>query len=225
MATEFVNKLRSAFPAGTDRPVVQSLAAGVALADDVRRNTPWLMNLVGDDLRGNLRRAAAMWRFSQDCKNGVLPFKAQEVANTTGSSHLLMIVAGAFEAHIVRTEGEASFPKDAPIRQDKRLSNEADLFIGDGKLKPVDVAGVENLYAWLSFGADLFGTLSHVCWCMPAAEQREFLARINILREANMFAPEPAPEPPPPNPADQLEFRREIERMLDERGGVERRNK
>lgn len=223
MATEFVDKLRSAFPSATDRSVVQSLAAGVALADDVRRNTPWLLNLVGDDLRGNLRRAAAMWRFSQDCKNGVLPFRAEEVANTTGSSHLLKIKASNFEAHIVRTDSEASFPKDAPIRQDKRLSNEADFFLDEGRLRPVDDAGVENLYAWLAFGADLFGTLSHVCWCMPAAEQREFLARINILRSASVSEPEPAPEPPPPNPADQLEFRREVERMLDERGNSERR--
>ena len=48
------------FLSSTDREVVRVVSEGVGLADDVRRNTPWLMNLIGDDLRSTLRRAATM---------------------------------------------------------------------------------------------------------------------------------------------------------------------
>src|SRR5271157_2480877 len=115
MSKEFDDLLRTAFPISTDREVVRVVTEGVGLADDVRRNTPWLLNLVGSDLRSHLRRAATIFRFGQACKEGTLPFQAAEIENTNGSSHLLKISAGQFEAHIVRTDSDDSFPKDAPI--------------------------------------------------------------------------------------------------------------
>src|SRR5215470_9465974 len=118
MVKNFDEYLRDAFPEKTDAAVIRNVTLAVGLADDLRRNTPWLLSEIGDDLVGSLRRAAAMWRLHQACKDGELPFSASEIGNTTGSSHLLLLQSGAFEAHIVRTESTGAFPKDAPIRQD-----------------------------------------------------------------------------------------------------------
>jgi hypothetical protein len=216
MSKEFEDQLRLAFPSGTDSAVVRSVGAGVALADDARRNIEWLGNDIGDDLRGSLRRAAAMWRFRQDCLNGNLPFTADEVPNTTGTSHLLRITAGRFEAHIVRTESEGAFPKDAPIRQNKSLHNEPDMFI-DGKIIPLHELPLDLLYAFLTFNADPKGMLTHVCWCMPEAQLKQMLAVINILPRSNII-PMPEPHtPPPPDPTEKLKFRKEVaERLMDE---------
>ncbi|RWO81031.1 hypothetical protein [Mesorhizobium sp.] len=214
MSAEFEEKLRGAFPANTDIAVIRTLATGVSLADDMRRNTPWLMTAIGDDHRGLFRRAAAMWQFRQDCLNGNLPFEAMEIPNSTGSSHLLNITAADFEAHIVRTDSEGAFPQDAPIRQDKSLSNEPDLF-DDGKVVPLHEMTPDKLYAWLAFNADQTGGLTHACWCMPEAKRKVFLGRINILRGAGMSFVEPH-VPPPPDPTTKMKFKLDvIERFMD----------
>lgn len=214
MSDEFEAELRGAFPANTDVAVIRTLSTGVSLADDMRRNTPWLMTNIGDDHRGLFRRAAAMWQFRQDCIAGNLPFQAAEVPNTTGSSHLLNISSSNFDAHIVRTDSEGAFPQDAPIRQDKSLSNEPDLF-NDGKIVPLHQIAPDKYYAWLSFNADQAGELTHVCWCMPEAKRKVFLGRINILRGVAFSSVDPH-VPPPPDPTASLKFKREIiERLMD----------
>lgn len=216
MSKEFEDQLRLAFPGTTDGAVVRSIGAAIALADDARRNIEWLGNEIGDDLRGSLRRAAAMWRFRQDCLNGNLPFKADEIPNTTGTSHLLKISAGDFEAHIVRTESEGAFPKDAPIRQNKCLHNEPDIF-EDGRIVPLHELPVDLFYAWLTFNADRKGMLTHVCWCMPEAQRKQMLTVINILGRENVVPMEP-PVPPTPDPTEKLKFRQEVaERLMDEK--------
>jgi hypothetical protein len=215
MSDDFDRHLRTAFPQTTDAAVVRTLATAVALADDVRRNTPWLANLIGSDHRGLLRRAAAMWQFEADCVAGNLPFEASIVPNTTASCHLLMIRSGGYEAHIVRTESEGAFPKDAPIRQDKSLSNQGDLFT-DPKLVPLDakLKSVANLYAWLSFDADTVGSLTHVCWCMPESGQKSFLSRFNILRKGSSGLSLDDHAPPPPDLSGKIKFRNDLERFI-----------
>ncbi|WP_406872596.1 hypothetical protein WHT83_24050 [Aminobacter sp. P9b] len=214
MSAEFEDQLRGAFPASTDVAVIRALATGVSLADDMRRNTPWLTTSIGDDHRGLFRRVAAMWQFRQDCLNGSLPFETVEVPNTTGSSHLLNITAADFEAHMVRTDSEGAFPQDAPIRQDKSLSNQLDLF-NDGKVVPFHEIAPDKYYAWLSFNADLIGGLTHVCWCMPEANRKVFLGRINIMRNAGTLSVEPH-VPPPPDPTTAMKFKLDVvERFMD----------
>ena len=106
--------------------------------------------------------------FEQACKEGTLPFRAIEIKNTNGGSHLLKIEAGVFEAHIVRTESDGAFPKDAPIRQDNRLHNQGDLFDGPKMVPLREITPlIPKMYAWLTFNADTIGGLTHVCWCMP----------------------------------------------------------
>jgi hypothetical protein len=216
MSVEFDSLLRADFPASTDKEVVRVVAEGVGLADDMRRNTPWLMNHVGDDLRGVLRRAATIFRFEQACKEGALPFQAIEIENTTGSSHLLRITAGRFEAHIVRTETEKSFPKDAPIRQDCRLRNQGDLFL-EPKIVPLKELGEEILamYAWLTFNADCMGRLTHVCWCMPERDRNVFLGRLNLLRSDFGEMPIEPHTPPPPDPKSRMKFKDFMDRAIE----------
>lgn len=215
MSDDFDRLLRSAFPQNTDAAVVRSIRTAVALADDVRRNTPWLSNLIGSDHRGLLRRAAAMWQFEADCIAGNLPFDASVVPNTTGSSHLLMIRSHRYEAHIVRTDSEGAFPQDAPIRQDKSLSNQADLFVSP-KIVPIQqqLAAVSTLYSWLSFNADTAGELTHVCWCMPDAAQRGFLSRVNILRLLGADATVEDDVPPAPDLSQKIRFRSDLDRFV-----------
>ena len=130
---------------------------------------------------GSLRRAAAMWRLAEACRDGELPFRAEEIANSTGSSHLLHITSGPFEAHMMRTASSGAFPKDAPIRQDRRLTNEPTLF--DKKIVSFRelVAKIKKSYAWLAFNATPLGVLTHVCWGMPDRTEDKYLAHFDIF--------------------------------------------
>jgi hypothetical protein len=215
----FDHYLREHFPEPTDAAVIRNVMMGVGLADDLRRNTPWASTLIGDDLTGLLRRAAAMWRVRQACIDGELPFQAHEIPNSTGSSHLLKITSGPFEAHVVRTESSGAFPKDAPIRQDNRLTNDRDLFnFDDPKIVSFQemVGAVDNSYAWLTFNATEVGALTHVCWGMPKANENKYLAHIDILRRAMSVGTPIAPATPPkPDPKDQIKFKRHVEEKIE----------
>jgi hypothetical protein len=216
---EFECYLREWFPESTDAAVIRNVMMAVALADDMRRNTPWLGSQIGDDLSGNLRRAACMWRIHQACEDGELPFRSSEVPNLTGSSHLLRITSGPFDAHIVRTESSGAFPKDAPIRQDSRLTNERSLF-DDPKIIPFEqlVSSVDRAYAWLMFNATPTGALTHVCYGMPKANVNEYLAHFDILRHAmSIGSPIDPSTPPKPDPKDNIKFRRDIEEQIERR--------
>ena len=224
---EFECYLREWFPESTDAAVIRNVMMAVALADDMRRNTPWLGSQIGDDLSGNLRRAACMWRLHQACKDGELPFQASEVPNLTGSSHLLRITSGPFDAHIVRTESSGAFPKDAPIRQDSRLTNERSLF-DDRNIVPFDqlVGSVERAYAWLMFNATPTGALTHVCYGMPKANVNEYLAHFDILRHAmSIGSPIDPSTPPKPDPKDKIKFRRDIEEQTERRKNKDKNDK
>jgi hypothetical protein len=217
VSEEFDGLLRGAFPEATDHTVLRVVSQGIALADDVRRNTVWMAGLIGSDIRGNLRRAAAMWAFRQACASGELPFKAEEKPNTTGSSHLLEIRSGSFEARMVRTESAKAFPKDAPIRQNKSLKNQADLF-EDGGLKPLDVLVSKlDCYAWLSFNADPIGNVTHMGWVMPSYENKSILGFVNVLRSGigmDEFSAFNEYSPPKPDPLALVKFTDELEEKL-----------
>jgi hypothetical protein len=159
-----------------------------------------------------------MWQFESDCAAGNLPFQASIVPNTTATSHLLLIRSGRCEAHVVRTDSEGAFPQDAPIRQDKSLSNQPDLF-EDRKIVPLHqkMDGITSLYSWLSFDADVTGGLTHVCWCMPEAKRKAFLSRINILKRGAGEAPIDDHAPPAPDPSQKIKFRSDLDRYIGDR--------
>ena len=84
-----------------------------------------------------------------------------------GHWHLLEIGAGVERAHICKTDEPDAFPEDTPVKQDERLVNQFDLF---ERPPPAEVLilKIPRLYVWLTFGADIRGTLTHVCWAAPA---------------------------------------------------------
>jgi hypothetical protein len=149
-----------------------------------------------------------------------LPFKADEVLNTNGTSHLLSILSQNIELHIVRTEDPEAFPIDARIRQDRRAINQPDLF-EDGKVIPLTEAlkHVQRLYVWLTWSPPV-DELTHLCLAMPEDKRDVWLARVNILhRVQTLEGGSPSAEestPSAPNPALLLKFRAEIARSLED---------
>lgn len=217
--SDFNDELKAAFAVATDVPLIRNMNLAVSLADDLRRNTPWLGSELGDDLTGVLRRVAVMHRISQACVDGELPFTTEEIPNTTGSCHLLSIRSARFEAHVVRTESPKAFPKDAPIRQDRRATNEPTLFDAlDPKIVPLNkvLEEVGRLYAWLSFNANPVGMLTHVGWAMPDANTDKFVAYRDVLGSAMRSATAPTDATPPkPSIGDKIKFRDAIEEVVE----------
>lgn len=221
MSQEFETLLAEAFPESTWPTLTRGVREAVKIADTMRRSTPFLTTLVGGDLRGLLRRAAVMWRVQMLCKSDELPFSAEEVANTNATSHLLSIRSKKIELHIVRTDEPGAFPVDAPIRQDKRATNNGDLFEHGGKLVPLHevLDSVPQLYGWLAWGATGRGDLTHLCLCMPDKDQDTWLAQINMLTRVSVRETEAsatASESSAPNPALLLKFREEIARSINQ---------
>jgi len=220
MSEEYRNLLVSAYPESDWPTLVRGVREAITIADGVRRSTPFLMTLVGKDLRGLLRRACLMWRIQSLCKSKELPFDAQEITNTYATSHLLSIKSNKLELHIVRTDEPEAFPVEALIRQDKRAINEPDLF-RDGKLIPLHEAleSVPRLYGWLMWGATARGDLTHFALGMPEPENDKWLTYVDVLThvvasEARTSATETEVASSKPNPALMLKFRDEIARQL-----------
>jgi hypothetical protein len=220
MSEEYRNLLLSAYPESTWPILTRGTREAVQIADRVRRSTPFLATRVGGDLRGLLRRAALMWRIQSLCKSKELPFAADEITNTNATSHLLSIRSNKIELHIVRTDEPRAFPIEALIRQDRRASNDADLF-RDGKLLPLHVAieSVPRLYGWLMWGATARGELSHFALGMPEHEEDKWLTYIDVLAhvtalEARVGAATTEVTSSKPNPAMMLKFKEEIAQSL-----------
>jgi hypothetical protein len=220
MSEEYRNLLVDAFPQETWVTLARGVGEAITIADKVRLSTPFLSTLVGKDLRGLLRRAALMWRIQMLCKSKELPFDAQEIVNTNGTSHLLQVSSKKIELHIVRTDEPLAFPIEARIRQDSRASNDADLF-RDGKLIPLHEAieAVPHLYGWIMWGATGRGELTHFALGMPESEEDKWLTYVDVLTHIRTeeskthVAPETSSKP---NPALLLKFREDIARSLEQ---------
>lgn len=225
MNDNFQSRLLSAFPETTWPTLVRGVGEGIRIADDVQRSTRFLSTLVGKDLRSLLRRAGIMWRIQMLCKSGELPFQATEVLNSDHSSHLLSVISGTIELHIVRTDDPDALPIDAPIRQDKRLTNIPDLFT-DGKIIPLAdlLTDVPQLYGWIAWGATKRGALTYVCLEMPEKEEDRWLAHKDIYRSvlASRERDETEQEEQSaPGPTLLLKFREEIARELEKKESEE----
>jgi hypothetical protein len=225
MSKEFRNHLISAYPEGSWPVMARGVREAVRIADDVRRSTPFLSTLVGGDLRGMLRRAAVMWRFQALCKSGELPFQATEVQVENAPVHLLSILSGKTELHIVRTDEPEGFPVDAQVRQDRRASNTADLFEDGGKIVPLHKAleAVPSLYGWLTWGSTPKGDVTHICLGMPEHDDNTWLAHIDILKHVTTKERGKAEitKTSAPNPALMLKFREEIAHSLEQQANGE----
>jgi hypothetical protein len=220
MSTEFRKMLVDACPESTWATLTRGTGEPIEIADRVRRSTPFLATLIGNDQRGLLRRAAIMWRIQTLCKSKELPFEIAEIGNpyTNGTSHLISIRSGKLELHVVRTDEPEAFPVEALIRQDGRASNQADFF-RDGRLLPLHVAleSIPQLYGWLMWGATRKGELTHFAIGLPEPDRDMWLTCIDVLahvRALEASKPGPVEKSSKPNPAMLLKFREEIARSI-----------
>jgi hypothetical protein len=213
-----LDRLRLAIPVSSDTATILGVQEGVLLADDALKNTPFLSNAIGLDMRGLIRRAGVIFRLEDLCKRGDLPFQSQITKMPFGSWHWLELKAAGVRAHVCRTDEAEAFPADTPNKQDARLVNpQGDLF----KPRPVPLAEilptVEEMYAWLTYGAAQDGKLAHLCWGVPACDENSWLAHLNILRGgAAIGAPVPPP-PSSPDPKTKLRFLEHIEEALQKK--------
>lgn len=173
---DFQERLEACFPAATDVETVRAVQQGILLADAVIENELWLRGPLGRDIRGHLRRAGILARMHEACKTGDLPFTSSLEHMPRGPFHWVELSSGEFKAHVVRTDSPGMFPEETPTRQDERLTNQPSLF--DNVVSIREVAGV---FAWLTFGAPVEGRVAHLCWAMPAADGKAWLAHANIL--------------------------------------------
>ncbi|MBW4329425.1 hypothetical protein KY084_00845 [Stakelama sp. CBK3Z-3] len=210
MEPTYQELLEEAFPASFDRAVISGVRQGILLANAVMENEIFLKTLVGGDLRGHLRRAAVLYRVHEMCKAGDLPFSSVMDRMPRGGGHWVELRSGDFKAHICRTDGPAAFPDDTPTRQDERRTNQPGLF--DQNVVPLHrtPSDLEQMYAWLTFGAT-GKSITHLCWAMPAASLDDWLARINVLRRVEQSADVEASAPPP---TAVLRFREHVEETL-----------
>jgi len=210
-------RMRIAFPESADVLTVRAIGQGVRLADDLILNTPLLNTLPGRDYRGLIRRAGVMFALHEACARGDLPFKTHFRQMHRGHWHLLEINSGRERAQICRTDEADGFPEDTPVKQDERLVNQFNLF--EDHLPPVEMIldKIPRLYVWLTFGADYTGSLTHVCWCAPAKEEKQWLAFENILRRAVGSGALPPTGNPTPDPKTKLRFKDHIEEALEKK--------
>ncbi|GBE43307.1 hypothetical protein BMS3Bbin10_01383 [bacterium BMS3Bbin10] len=178
--TDFDEALAFAFPEGTYSKTIQGIREGIAAGDDITQGIPSLANPVGKDIRGLIRRAAVMNRLHELCEAGDLPFVAEFLPMPIGGWHWLEIRSGIFHGYLVRTADRETFPEDTPNQQDKRLSNQPDFFASS---KVVPISGVAKACAWLRYGSNKNGAITHALWGMPSStESGVWLAQRDIMQ-------------------------------------------
>ncbi len=207
----FQELLDDAFPASSDADVIRGVSEGVMLADRTLDNETFLKSLVGQDLRGHVRRAGILFRLHQMATAGDLPFGSTMTQMPRGNWHWIELRSGNFTAHVCRTDAAELFPTDTPTRQDDRLTNQGDLFRDTSTVVPI-----RGYIAWLTFGVGDSGSLGHLCWGMPNANEDVWLARTNIIRraaESEVIVPVEVPAK-----ATELKFREHVEEALRGKG-------
>lgn len=210
--------LDGAFPTSTWAVTVRGITEGVFLAADAMENTPFLKNLLGRDIKGQLRRVGVMFRLQELCKAGDLPFQAEIERMPRGSWHWLEIKSGKINAHVVRSEAPGEFPEETPNRQDRRLVNQGELDLegnGSGRIIPISafMPDIQSWYAWLLFGVTKKNELTHAAWAIPDADAAEWMAYKDILNGAKGQMPTPAATSP--DPLSKMKFKQHIEEALD----------
>lgn len=203
----FQVQLDEAFPPSSDADVIRGVTEGILLADKTLDNESFLKSLVGQDLRGHLRRAGILFRLHEMAKSGDLPFQSVMSQMPRGNWHWIELRSNNFTSHLCRTDGPEMFPSDTPTRQDDRLTNQGDLFRDNAEIVPI-----KGYMAWLSFGVGDSGALGHLCWGMPNATDDVWLARTNVIRRA--VESETVVKFEPPTSTTDLKFREHIEIAL-----------
>jgi len=194
------------------------LQTGIRLADGVITSTPILKSIIGQDLRGLIRRAGILFQFQESCRSGLLPFTAEAAKMPIGSWHWLDIRSGNYVAHVVRTESPGTLPDNTKNRQSECFKNEYDLF-KDGRIPDIKelLSRDTQRYSVITFGANKKGDLLHAALGMPSDKADEWLAYVNLSRRSQPSATEAPPAPKTPDPSQSLRFLNEVEQMIADR--------
>lgn len=214
---EYAEVLISAFPEHTYSSTIRAIREGVAMGDEAVNGIPHLGTPVGKDIRGLMRRAGVMFRLHELCAAGDLPFVAKFLPMPVGSWHWLEIRSGQCHGYLVRTADRDAFPKDTPNQQDKRHTNQDDLF-DDPKV--VKLPRPRIYTAWLCYGATKNGATTHALWGMPSGREAEtWLARKDILNAVRTLVstPEEAKKPAA-DPRKAMRLRDEVMEALNKQG-------
>lgn len=203
-------QLDEAYPASADVNLIRGVTEGIMLADKTLENEGFLKSLVGQDLRGHIRRAGILHRLHQMATAGDLPFNSAMTKMPRGNWHWIELRSGNFTSHVCRTDGPDIFPTDSPTRQDDRLTNQGDLFRDTAAVVPI-----KGYTAWLMFGVGDSGALGHLCWGMPNAKEDDWLARSNVILRARHN--EVVVKFEPPTTTAGLEFREHVKDALKDK--------
>ncbi|KXV23599.1 hypothetical protein AD936_22145 [Gluconobacter japonicus] len=210
MLVSFREEFHEAFPASADAGLFRCVSQALVMASELMEHESFLNSLIGNDIRGHIRRAAVLFNVHSACKAGDLPFFAEMGKMPLGGGHWVELTSGNFRAHIYRTDGPEIFPADTPTKQNSRLSNQFNLSFDDDS-KVISIPSLRKTYeAWLTFGAN-GRELSHLCWGMPEAKRNTWLDRINIIRRLGTA---PAEQEAKPTNAVRLRFKEHIEEAL-----------
>jgi hypothetical protein len=212
---EFQNRLMLTFPPVTHDALVQALCSGIRKAETHIKDTPQFAGEVGLDLRGHLRRVFVLHEFQEASRLKRLPYEALPSKMPIGSWHWVNVRSGGMIAHVVRTETPDGFPDRTTNRQALSVTNQYDL-LKDGSIPPVELIVTRAGYAYLTFGVDHAGTVTHISLGMPSSDNSHWLAFARLMRRSK---PEPLivqpPAPPTPPVASGLKFVPEVAQALD----------
>ena len=215
MINDFIQqRLRSAFPEKSDPLTSRAVREGILLADDLIDTNEILKTLIGKDLRGHVRRAGVMMKLHDFCASGDLPFGAEFKRMPIGSWHFLELKSGAVTAHVHKTESAGAFPKDTPTRQLERVTNQPDLFADENVVPFSQIMGEGPFNAWLTFGAGEGGKCGHITWRVPASDDDDWLASIDVLQSAAKSIATP-PSEKTPSPKEKMRFKDHVEAAIE----------
>ena len=213
MSAYFRPIILNAFPDSSWDGILKCAAQGVALADRLVREEPWLNWAVGKDQRGDLRRVGVMWSLREACTAEILPFFCEDRENTARNCHHIEIRSQNVYLHVTRTDSLLAMPRLTKLRNDERASNQFDL------LKPIimttDLSEIKRWYGWLTFNADAEGKLTHVAIGLPEEDGDEWLDIVPLpLEDTSSFVSEDD-EPAPLGPDQLVRFTEVVRRMLE----------
>lgn len=180
-----LQRIRAAFPEVYDPMLIRAINEGLGVADDTISGTWFLKTQAGSDARGFVRRAGVLGMIHEYAVRGDLPFQTEFERQTHGNWHWLNMVSQGVLGHVVKTDEMFKFPKDGPAKRDKRFTNQGDLFAAP-KLVPLEeiIEPDSDIYAWLSYGCDKLGNVTHALWGVPAADDDIYMAYADILASA-----------------------------------------
>jgi hypothetical protein len=212
---QFQTRLLLSFPESTWSGLVRSIQEGVRKADVLMRETPAFGGVIGNDLRGHIRRLHILHEFQEASRRGRLPYEASPSKMPIGTWHWLDIRSGGMIAHLARTETPDGRPDATENRQALCVTNQYNM-LDDGTIPPVDLIITKARYAYVTFGMDRAGVVTHVSLGMPSSDNSHWLAFAKLMRRSSF--PEPIAIPPPaplsPPVAESIRFVPEVAERL-----------